>query len=92
MEIVGMTYGRPGLGEHPFVLEQRSRLKGLTERRQVEATALQNLQRESTKGLAPGAPLPQALAVQLRAQQQRVVSLDVAAALIAGGMPKRIGA
>lgn len=92
MRIVGMTHGHPGLGKHPFVLEQRSRLKDLAERRQVEVAALQNLQRDSTKGRAPGAALPQALAAQIRAQQQLVASLEVAAAVIVGGMPTRIRA
>ena len=91
MKITSMPYGHhPILGMHPFAIEQKSQLKSLTERRHAEVAALQNLQRESAKGLAPGMALPQALAAQIHTQQQRVVSLDVAPGLIAGGMPKRI--
>lgn len=88
MKITDMPYSHhPILGMHPFVIEQKSQLKNLAERRQVEAAALQNLQRECAKGLGPGMAPSQALAAQLRAQQQRVLSLDVSAALISCGLP-----
>lgn len=85
MKIVGMAYGLPQsiAGESPFLLQQKAKLKSLTERRQTEVAALENLQHESAKGRAPGA----ALAAQIHAQQQRVLSMDVTAALIAGSMP-----
>lgn len=88
MKITGLPYGHdPRLGEHPFVLEQRSQLKNLAERRQVEVAALQALQHECAKGLAPGMAPPQAQAAQLRAQFKLVCSLDVSAALISCGLP-----
>jgi hypothetical protein len=73
----------PNLGEHPAYQAAAGMLVNLVSQRDAAQTALENLQRKATPGMAP----PQALAAQIRNQQQAVHSFNAAFAMIAGGMP-----